>query len=613
MNKERIKLVFVGEVDHGKSTVIGRLLSDTGRIPEDKIKKIQQVCKEQGRDFEYAFLLDALEEEQKQGITIDITRIDFSTPKKDFTIIDAPGHKEFLKNMISGASKADFAVIIVDAKEGIKEQSKRHGYILSLLGIKKVLVLVNKMDLVGYKKERFESIKNDFSKFLKVLHLEPLHFIPISGKMGDNIISKSPNTKFYKGPDFLSAIKDFTPEKTSSKDPLRFPVQDSYRFEDDRRIIVGRVESGEIKVGDEIYFSPTHKKSKVATVEKWNNAPIKSAGVGESIGITIADELFVERGQVICNPDSKPMTGNIFSSTIFWIAKTPMKVGQRYILRLSTKEVDAEIHLINKVFNSSTLEPISGQIEVNQNEVADVIIKTSEEISFDNFHEIQSTGRFVLIENHNVCGGGIILQNRNLKNRLIKTKTQGLISPTKSLVTAEDRLKKFKHKAKVIWLSGIPGSGRNSIAKGLEKKLFDEGYNVYLLSGANLRLGLSSDLDYSEKSRHEQARRIAEIARLLIDAGMLLIVSSVSPYIKDRELAKKSLGEENFIEVFVDCDIEVSRKRNPHGLIENSTKISGFDAPYEKSENPDVYIDTTSVTLKESISEAYGKVKKFLK
>lgn len=612
MTKKRTKLVFVGEVDHGKSTIIGRLLADFKLIHEDKIKRVQEVCKKQGRVFEYAFLLDALEEEQKQGITIDITRIDFSTKKRDFTIIDAPGHKEFLKNMLSGASKADVGIIIIDAAEGIKEQSKRHGYILSLMGIKKVMVLVNKMDLVDYKKERFLSLKNEYLKFLKVLKLEPEFVIPISGMMGDNIANKSSKMAFYNGPIFVEAIDKLPESKEDEKLPLRFPIQDTYRFKDNRRIIAGRIESGQIKVGDEIYFSPTNKKSKVASIEKWNAGNVKMAKVGESIGITIKDELFAERGQIICPPDSKPMHGNIFSATVFWIAKSTLKVGQKYTLRISTNEVQAKIYLINKIFDSSTLAPLKGKNEVNQNEVSELILQTESEIAFDNFSEFQTTGRFVLIENHDVQGGGIIVQNKDLKNRLVKAKSQGLISPTKSLVSKADRIKKNKHRAKVIWLTGIPGSGRNSIAKGLEKSFFDEGYNVYLLSAANLRLGLSSDLNYSAKSRHEQARRIAEMARIFIDAGMVLIVSSVSPYIKDREFAKKLIGEENFVEVFVDCDPKICRQRNPHGLIENTSHISGFDAPYEKSENPDVYIDNSTAILSKSVSSAYNKIKKFL-
>lgn len=407
-NREVLKIVVVGHVDHGKSTVIGRLLYDTKSVPEGKIERVKKTCKEKGKPFEYAYLLDAFEEEQKQGITIDTTQLQFFTEKRDYVIIDAPGHKEFLKNMISGAANAEAALLIIDAKEGVQEQSKRHGYILSLLGIQKVYVLVNKMDLIDYSEEKFYAIKSEMNEFLNNLHVYPLKYIPISAFHGENMTEKSVMMPWYKGEPVLAAIDLIENEKGVDDKPLRFPIQDVYKF-DERRIIAGRIESGSLNVGDEILISPSNKVTKVKTIEYWQDRDkTETVYAGMSVGITVEDEFFNKRGEFITHKEHAPYVSEVFRANLFWMGKNPLVKGKKYKLKLATQEVECEIITVNKVIDASTLETIENANQVKTNDVADVTIKTKEALCFDEFKNNQSTGRFVLVDGYDVSGGGIV-------------------------------------------------------------------------------------------------------------------------------------------------------------------------------------------------------------
>ncbi|PKM95378.1 MAG: sulfate adenylyltransferase [Firmicutes bacterium HGW-Firmicutes-1] len=408
IDREKLKIVVVGHVDHGKSTVIGRLLYDTKSVTEGKIDRVKKVCKEKGKPFEYAYLLDAFEEEQKQGITIDTTQLQFFTKKRDYVIIDAPGHKEFLKNMISGAANAEAALLIIDAKEGVQEQSKRHGYILSLLGIQKVYVIVNKMDLIDYSEEKFNIIKQEMNGFLNSLHVYPLKYIPISAFYGENLTSRSDKMAWYNDEPILEAIDLIEKDKGLEDKPLRFPIQDVYKF-DHRRIIAGRIESGTIHVGDEILISPSNKKTKVKSIEYFQDKDNKDfAEAGMSVGITVEDEFFNKRGEFISHFENKPIVDHVFKANLFWMGKNVLVKDKKYKLKISTQEVECEIIVINKVIDATNLIISEDAIEVKTNDVAEVTIKTKEDISFDEFKHNQNTGRFVLVEGYDVCGGGII-------------------------------------------------------------------------------------------------------------------------------------------------------------------------------------------------------------
>lgn len=413
--RDILNIVVVGHVDHGKSTLIGRLLYDTNSLPLGTVRKVEKIAKDTGKPFEYAYLLDAFEEEQKQGITIDTTQIQFQTEYRDYVIIDAPGHKEFLKNMISGAANAEAALLLIDANEGVKEQSKRHAYILSLLGIKKVYVILNKMDLVKYSKEKYEEVKKDMEKFLKELNISPIDYIPVSAYNGENITSSSENLSWYKGQNIIEAIDSIEKDVGLEKKPLRFPIQDVYKF-DDRRIIAGRIESGTLKVGDEIIIYPEGKKTQVKTIEYWQEKDkVEKVSAGQSVGITVTDEFFNKRGEIIACDEFKPLISNSFRANIFWMGKNNLQKNKKYKIKLSTTEVEGEISEIIKVLDSSSLDSQNETNKVCLNDVAEVIINTKEEIAFDSFRDSNSTGRFVIVDGYDVSGGGIIVSSEENK------------------------------------------------------------------------------------------------------------------------------------------------------------------------------------------------------
>ena len=407
MNNENLKFVIVGHVDHGKSTLIGRLLYDTNSLPEGKIEEIKQLCESLGKDIEFGYIMDHLEEERDQGITIDTAQTFFSTKKRDYVIIDAPGHVEFVKNMISGASQAEAAVLIVDAQEGVKEQTKRHSYILGMLGLSQVIVVINKMDLVDYDQKRFETVKKDLLEFLSNIRIKPSYVIPISAKNGDFIANKSGNMNWYQGLTLLEALDTFKTKENANEKPLRYVVQDVYSF--DKRIIAGRVESGIIRKGDRIKVLPSGEETRVKSVEEYLKN-VTEAESGKSIGITTEDKLFIDRGNVIVNSSDLPAITNRIKANVFWMDRTPFKKGESLRFRCATQEVNCEIEKINKVINSSTLELIAEDAsEIKNREVAYIVIRTDKPVVVENFNTMEELGRFVL-GREDTCAGGIITE-----------------------------------------------------------------------------------------------------------------------------------------------------------------------------------------------------------
>ncbi|MEG2338276.1 MAG: GTP-binding protein [Clostridium sp.] len=600
-NKEELSIVVVGHVDHGKSTLIGRLLSDTKSLPKGAIDKVHKMSEEKGKKFEYAYLLDAFEEEQKQGITIDITRLRFSTEKRDYIIIDAPGHKEFLKNMVSGAAAADAAFLLIDANEGIQEQSKRHCYILSLLGIKTVYVIVNKMDIVDYSKERFEEVRDEFNVFLSNLNIYPKDYIPVSAYYGDNLTETSDKMTWYKGKSIVQVMDSLSIPSVRNEKPLRLPIQDVYKF-DSRRIIAGRIESGSINKGDEVTIYPSGKKTRVKSLEYFVDKDKKdSAYSGESVGITFEDEFFNKRGEVITKGDA-PKISNLICGNIFWLAKEPLIKGKEYKLKIQTQEVICTIVSISKVIDSASLKGIKSD-KVQKNEVCEVTIKTKSPICFDEFSDIEQTGRFVIVDNYNISGGGIITkQEESLQRDLGNINVQD-VNVIRRIVTRSDRENSKGQRGRVVWLTGKSGCGKNEIALKLEKKLFDLKRDVYYLNSSNLRYGISSNLGFKDEDVHEHIRRVAHIANTLADAGIITIVTSVSRHKDDRKNARNIIGEESYNEIFIDAPDNICRVRNE--IFNN--KECNYE--YEKADYPviSLFIDKTDFNSEkraESIIEA---------
>ncbi len=528
---ENLNIVIVGHVDHGKSTLLGRLYADTGSLPDGKLEKVQAICKQQGKEFEYAFLFDAFLEEQEQGITIDTARTFFMWKSRQYIIIDAPGHKEFLKNMISGAARAEAALLLIDALEGVKEQSKKHGYLLSLLGVRQFAVVVNKMDLVGYRQDVFDGIEKEYREFLGQFKAAPSQFIPVSAKLGDNIANRSGQMSWYKGPTVLETLGAFNKEAARSEQPLRLPVQDVYKF-DARRIITGRITAGCLKVGDHLVFSPSNKRANIRTVEAFNIEPQPTEGqAGQSIGVTLDEQIFVERGEVASHQAHLPLVSTAFRANLFWLGKRPLERGRKYLLRVATKEVDCEVASIQRIIDTMDLAQQQGSNTINKNQVAELTLRTKVPIAFDLSASFEATGRFVLVDEYDIAGGGIITELVHDDQEFLREEARRRdFAWVKGEVTVEDRAQQYGHWAAVVLITGGRHTGKSFLARTLEGRLVADGRHAYLLDGENLRRGLDADLSEEERGQTtEMARRYGEVARLLTDTG-LIVVSTTNPF-----------------------------------------------------------------------------------
>jgi bifunctional enzyme CysN/CysC len=601
-----LRVVFAGHVDHGKSTLIGRILHDTDSLPDGKMDMVEKACAAEGMEFEFAFLLDALLEEQKQNVTIDTTEIAFRTSRRNYVIIDAPGHKEFLKNMITGASRADAAVLVIAANEGVREQSRRHAYLLRLLGIKQLIVVVNKMDLAEFSEKRFAEIESEYRKFLIDLLLEARAFVPTSAKTSENVARASEKMKWYRGPTVLEALDLFEPRKTDLDLPLRFCVQDVYRF-DQRRIVAGRIETGTLRVGDELVFSPANKSSVVATIERWNASTDGAAMSGDSIGITLSEQIFVERGYVASHQTDTPIETNRFRADLFWIVREPLRVGRLYNLRLATQEVKCQVVSIEEVMDSSTLEAkIDKREQLERNEVGRLTIQTRGPLVIDNHERIPNLGRFVIVEEGEIRGGGTIFGGVYTDRRVAKSQN---IFWSEGKITARERAVRGGHRGAVVWLTGLSGAGKSTIAQALERELFNRAMHTYVLDGDNVRHGLNSNLGFSPEDRVENIRRVSEVAKLMADAGAVVITAFISPYRMERRRAREIALESNaeFIEVFIDAPLEVCETRDPKNLYKKARAgeirdFTGIDAPYEAPEDAEIVVRTDRQSVDESVA-----------
>jgi bifunctional enzyme CysN/CysC len=615
---EQLKIVIVGHVDHGKSTFVGRLFHDTGSLPEGKLEQLQQVAERRGMPFEWANLMDALQAERDQNVTIDTAQIWLQTRKRQYVIIDAPGHKEFLKNMVTGAASADAALLVVDALEGIQENSRRHGYLLSLLGIRQVAVLVNKMDLANCSQEKFNRIETEFREWLVGIGVVPAYFIPIVAKNGDNVASRSSNMPWWEGPTALEILDEFEVPARPSGQPLRFPIQDIYRF-DHRRILAGRIEAGTLKVGDRIVFSPTNKASTVKTIERWNAPPTDVAEAGESIGITLSEQIFVERGTIAALETAPPYELPRFKARLFWLGKEPFAKGRKYKLKLATQEVDCEMDELIKVLDASTLAVIPREDEkfVGRHEVGEVILHTRKPIAFDAVTEIVPMGRFVIVDGLDVCGGGIIIEDNYPRHTHDTHRKSSNIYWSRGKVTPGQRELRNGHSGCVIWLTGLSGSGKSTIAVELEREFFNGGRQTCILDGDNIRHGLCSDLGFSPKDRMENIRRIGEVARLFADTGVICITAFISPYRADRDLARKIVPAGKFIEIYLNAPLEVCEQRDPKGLYARARAgeikdFTGISAPYEPPLKPEIELPTNTLSIDECVAIILGRLNQLL-
>lgn len=594
-------------MDHGKSTLIGRILAETDSLPAGKIESVRNESAAKGQAFEYAFVLDALAEEQEQNITIDTTQIPFRSSRRDYVIIDAPGHHEFLKNMITGAAHADAAVMVIAGDEGVREQSRRHGQLLHHLGIREVIVAVNKMDLVGFKEAPFRKVEHEFANYLQSVGLTARAFIPLSASRGENVATSTNSMPWFYGGNLLEEIEKLNVVSSAADLPLRFPIQGVYRI-DNRRILAGRVESGTIKVGDQLVFSPHNKTARVATIERWPATVAEFASAGESIGITLSDQIFIERGHIASHRTDGPVESNRLRGKIFWLGREPLSPGRRYRIKLVTQDVECEVVAVNKVVDAATLksDPIEGS-ELRLNEVGEVTLQIRAPLVFDNHDRIPNLGRFVLSDGDHLVGGGIVFGAVYTTRKQIKSEN---IFWSESAITAGRRADRNGHRGAVVWLTGLSGAGKSTIAGTLERELFQRSMHTYVLDGDNLRHGLNSNLGFTPEDRAENIRRVSEVAKLMADAGTVVITSFISPYRIDRRLAREvalQAGAE-FVEIFVNAPLSVCEERDPKGLYQKARTgelkgFTGIDAPYEPPEDPEIVVHTDRQSPQESVNQ----------
>ncbi len=578
--RNQISLVVVGHVDHGKSTLIGRLFYDTGSLPEGKYEQLVAIAQRRGVPFEFANLMDALQAERDQNITIDTSQIWFRTQKREYVIIDAPGHKEFVKNMVTGAARADAALIIIDASEGVQEQTRRHGYLLRLIGVRQVVIVVNKMDLVDYSQAVFDKVSREDRTFLASIGVEAQVFIPVSAREGDNSAARGGHLQWFSGPPVLEALDAIPDAAEITNQPLRFPIQDVYRF-DHRRILAGRIEAGTLSTGDQLLFLPSGRTSVVRSIERWNSPQVETLAAGDAAGVTLSDQLFVERGSVAVHAEDAPSLATEFTARIFWLGRTPLAAGKRYKLKLVTQEVECEIRTLEEVVDASTVQTIPGADSVRTNDAAKVIIRTRRPVAIDRFERVPTLGRLVLVDGFDVAGGGIVV---DIPDRFAAANVvaDAGVNADVSQVARGERHLRHGHRGAVVWLTGVPGSGKTTFARSLERHLFERHIQVFVLDGGNIRPGLSSDLGVSGSDREENMRRVAEAAKLFAVAGTVCIVSFTSPTRGERERARRVMDIEDgpgipFLETYLsttnDSSSQYEPPEHPEVMLAESTSL----------------------------------------
>lgn len=595
-HKTMLRFITCGSVDDGKSTLIGRLLYDSKMIFEDQLAALENDSKKvgtQGQEIDFALLVDGLAAEREQGITIDVAYRFFNTEKRKFIVADCPGHEQYTRNMITGASTADLAVILIDARKGVLVQTRRHSYLCHLIGIRNIVLAVNKMDLVDYDPVVFDAIVKDYAEFARSIGIESFTAMPISGFKGDNITTRSAKTPWYKGPTLVDHLE--TVEVLSSVDadkPFRMPVQWVNRPNLDFRGFSGLIATGAVKPGDEIRVLPSGKTSTVTRVVTLDG-DLEQGVAGQSVTLCLADEVDCSRGDVISLADNPPQAADQFEATLVWLNDEAMLPGRAYWLKLATQTVSVTVQQPKYVVNVNTMEQLAAKtLELNAIGVAE--LATDKPLVFEAYGDNRTLGGFVLIDkmsNATVAAGMLNFSLRRAQN-----------VHWQALDISRDAHAALKQqKPKVLWFTGLSGSGKSTIANLVEKRLHAVGKHTFLLDGDNVRHGLNKDLGFTEADRIENIRRVGEVARLMTDAGLIVLTAFISPFRAERDMVRSLMAEGEFVEIFVDTPLEVAEARDVKGLYKKARSgqlknFTGIDSPYEAPENPDFRVDTTAET-----------------
>ncbi|WP_457584459.1 bifunctional sulfate adenylyltransferase/adenylyl-sulfate kinase NodQ [Ensifer canadensis] len=589
-SKSLLRFITCGSVDDGKSTLIGRLLYDGGLILEDQAADLGRESERQGKvdHLDYSLLLDGLEAEREQGITIDVAYRYFSTAKRKFVVADTPGHEEYTRNMVTGASTADLAIILVDSQHGMLPQTCRHTYLASLLGIRHVVVAVNKIDLVGYRSSIFEALQTHYRKFVLTLGFETVQAIPVSARYGDNVTSRSVHTPWYQGPSLLEYLETVDVGKEVADRPFRFPIQWVNRPNAGFRGYAGEIASGRIAVGDPVTVAKSGQKTAIKSIVTYDGE-VASAEAGQAVTLVLRDEVDASRGNMLTSPSSRPFVADQLQAHVIWFDANPLLPGRSYILRTETDSVNATITKLKHRVNVNSFAREAAK-SLTMNEIGVCNISTQAPIAFDAYKDNKTTGNFVIVDrltNDTVGAGMIDFPLRRAAN----------VHWHAMDVTKQARSAQKQQTPAVLWFTGLSGSGKSTIANALERILNAHGRHTYLLDGDNVRHGLNRDLGFTDEDRVENIRRVAEVAKLMADAGLIVLVSFISPFRDERRMARELMAEGEFIEIFVDTPIEECARRDTKGLYEKAragkiANFTGISSPYEEPEHPELRLST---------------------
>tara|TARA_A100001015_G_scaffold317069_1_gene433020 strand:+ start:4266 stop:6149 length:1884 start_codon:yes stop_codon:yes gene_type:complete len=606
-NLDTLRFITCGSVDDGKSTLIGRMLFESQMIFDDQISLLKNESKKigtQGNDIDFALLVDGLEAEREQGITIDVAYRFFSTNKRKFIVADTPGHEQYTRNMATGASTADLAIILIDGRKGVLQQTRRHSIICSTIGIKYIIVAINKMDLVDYSEDTYYKIIEDFEKITKQLSLKFITFIPISALKGDNITQISENTNWYKGKSLIEFLENIKIYKSLPNNFLRLPIQLVNRPNDKFRGFSGMIESGQIKIGQTIRVLPSFEKANVKELILFKES-MKKAETGQSITVTLDRDIDISRGDVITDIETQSEVSDQFEIKLIWMSQHPGYCGRSYSIKIGTLLTNVQITSIKHKININSFEKLSAK-NLEFNDLYIVNIKTDKPIPFEKYNECKGMGALILIDrisNHTVAAGMINFALRRSNN----------IHNYKQDINKVLRKSLNGHNSKILWFTGLSGSGKSTIANALEVYLYNQGIRTYLLDGDNIRHGINKDLGFSDADRVENIRRISEIAKLFVDAGLVVITAFISPFKAERQIAREMFEEGEFIEIYVNTPLDIAEKRDPKGLYKKARNgklpnFTGIDSPYEKPENPEIEVSTLNKTVNYIVEKIVSKI-----
>ncbi len=600
-NLPLLKFITCGSVDDGKSTLIGRLFYESNVLYEDQLKNLISDSKKhgtQGKDIDFALLVDGLSAEREQGITIDVAYRFFSTNKKNYIIADCPGHDQYTRNMVTGASNSDAAIILVDSRKGLLNQTKRHSFICSMMGIKKIIIAVNKMDLVDYDKRVFEKIKTDYEKFSEGLNFDFVKVIPISALKGDNIITKGKKLTWFRGKSLLENLENFEISNSISKN-FNLTIQNVLRPNQDFRGYAGTISSGILKVGDEVQVIPSKKKTKVQSINI-GQKNLSKAMESQSVVISLKDELDISRGDMLVGKDSAINTSDHLELDVAWLSDVRGIKGRSYIVKIGYKSIKCFISEIKFKYDLNNQERLSSKF-LTSNDLGRISIKLNQKIPFESYKDSKNKGSLILIDeqSNQTIAAGMIIHGLRRADNIFKLETK---------ITRASREIQFGSKARVIWLTGISGSGKSSIASELESRLHQLNIPSFILDGDNIRFGLNQDLGFTEQDRVENIRRAGEVAKLFLEAGIMVICSFISPYKADRQMVRELFENEDFIEIFVNTPLKEAEKRDPKGLYKKARRgeipnFTGISSPYEKPARPEIIINTIETSVKKSVDK----------